>query len=71
MYELYNLKSYNELQDLYDVFIPSKVKKDYEEEDIIECYKRKNLIFSLIMKKVFIILLFITLIKTLNLVLII
>lgn len=45
MYELYNLKSYNELQDLYDVFIPSKVKKDYEEEDIIDAIKEKINIF--------------------------
>lgn len=45
IYELYNLKSYNELQDLYDIFVPSKVKKDYEEEDIIDTIKDKINIF--------------------------
>lgn len=45
MYELYNLKNYNELQGLYEVFIPSKVKKNYEEEDIIDAIKDKINVF--------------------------
>ena len=37
----YNLTNYNELFELYDIKIPSKVKKKFEEDDVIDILKSK------------------------------
>lgn len=39
--EFYNLTNYNELFELYDIKIPSKVKKLFEEDDVIDILKSK------------------------------
>lgn len=37
----YNLTNYNDLFELYDIKIPSKVKKNFEEDDVIDILKSK------------------------------
>ncbi|MDW4069913.1 DUF87 domain-containing protein [Staphylococcus saprophyticus] len=41
----YNLTNYNELFEIYDVKIPSKVKKKFEEDDVIDVLKSKINLF--------------------------
>ncbi|MBT2815303.1 helicase HerA domain-containing protein [Staphylococcus coagulans] len=46
IFNFYNILSYNELNDLFDISVPSKVKRKFEEEDVIELLKRKINIFT-------------------------
>lgn len=41
LYEFYTLTSYNTLFEKYDIKIPSKVKKKFEEDDVIDLLKSK------------------------------
>lgn len=41
LYEFYNLNNYNDLFEFYDIKIPSTVKKNFEEEDVIALLKAK------------------------------
>lgn len=45
LYEFYNVTNYNELFELFDIKIPSNVKKNFEEDDVIDILKYKTNLF--------------------------
>ncbi|MBO3061352.1 helicase HerA domain-containing protein [Mammaliicoccus fleurettii] len=45
LYEFYNITSYNDLFDLFDIKIPNNVRKNFEEDDVIDILKSKTNLF--------------------------
>lgn len=41
LYEFYNITNYNDLFEIFDIKIPSNVKKSFEEDDVIDILKSK------------------------------
>ncbi|REI09675.1 DNA-binding protein [Staphylococcus felis] len=41
IYNIYNINSYSELESIYNIIIPSAIKRNFDEDDILNLFKKK------------------------------